>query len=342
VEGVYGVSYRWNEAGTDATLAADGGEDFPVDISVAGLPYVQQWSIPSRSQCLSCHSSQAGLVLSLNTRQINRDTSINGFAGNGLDLLRGHGFFSNTPESSNLLPRYLRPDETAYPLEARVRSYLAVNCSYCHAGAAGTAPPSWNGLHEITLTETGLINGNSGVAGGEFRLIVPGDPAHSVVLQRIGASGGFTRMPPLATHEVDPVGIALVTDWINTSLPGRTTYDAWRLATFGSLSSPEGAAGEDPDNDGSTNAEEFLTGTLALNGGSFFRPAVSRSGADVFLDFSVPENRSVQAWTSDDLTDWSLWDVPGNGGIALPVGNSSISGPAVDPTRFYRLLIRER
>ncbi len=73
-----------------------------------------------------------------------------------------------SPESSNLLPRHLRPAETQYPLEARVRSYLAVNCGYCHAGVSGTAPTAWDGRHEITLDQTGLVNGTTSLAGDDM------------------------------------------------------------------------------------------------------------------------------------------------------------------------------
>jgi glucose/arabinose dehydrogenase len=338
--GVYGVSYRWNEAGTEATLAADGGEDFPVEITVNGAPYTQQWTIPSRSQCTTCHSPQAGQALSFNTLQLNQDNPINGFAGNQLDLL--HGYFSNTPESPNVLPRHLRPGETDYPLEARVRSYLAVNCSYCHAGAEGTAPSAWDGRHELTLEQTGLINGATNQAGDPFRLIVPDHPEHSVVLQRMGATGGFTRMPPLGTHEVNPVDVALVTEWINESLQNNTTYDQWRLATFASLESPEGAPSADPDGDGANNRAEFLADTVAWSGDSFPSLGLSLSGSEMVLDFNIPENRSVQVETSDNLTDWSLWDIPANNGVALHGYHTMISGPVVGPNRFYRLRIRER
>jgi glucose/arabinose dehydrogenase len=340
--GGYGVSYHWNEAGTEATLAEDGGEDVAVNITVGGTPYTQQWNIPSRSQCIGCHSPQAGHALSFNTCQLNLTNTINGFTGNQLDLLRDHGYFSNIPESSNLLPRHLRPGETQYPLEARARSYLAVNCSYCHAGAAGTAPPAWDGRHELTLDQTGLINGATNQAGDPFRLIVPGDTAHSVALQRMAATGGFTRMPPLGSRETDPVNIGLVTDWINQSLPARVTYDQWRLQTFASASSPEGEPGADPDGDGLSNRAEFLAGTLARNGSSFLIPGVSLSDSNVFLNFTIPANRSVQVESSGNLADWSLWNNPANNGIALPGGNTTFSGPAIGPNQFYRLLIRER
>ena len=218
--GCYGVSYRWNEAGTEATLVEDGGDDFSVNITVGGVPYAQPWRIPSRAQCVSCHSPQAGHALSFTTRQLNLAHTMNGFAGNQLDLLRDGGFFSNPPEATGGLPRHVRPDDTAQPLEDRARSYLAVNCAYCHAGASGTAPAQWDGRAHLTLAQTGLVNGTPASNGGNplNKLIVPGDPAHSVVLNRVAAANGFTRMPPLGSSELDQTNIALLTAWITDGI----------------------------------------------------------------------------------------------------------------------------
>ena len=54
--GAYGVSYRWNDAGSEATLVPDGGADYPVNVTVNGSPYTQQWHIPSRSEFLLSNS----------------------------------------------------------------------------------------------------------------------------------------------------------------------------------------------------------------------------------------------------------------------------------------------
>ena len=158
----------------------------------------------------------------------------------------------------------------------------------------------------------------------------------------MAATGGFTRMPPLGSNEIDPANISLVTDWINQSLAGPISYPEWRQQTFLSPNSLEGEPGQDPDGDGATNESEFLAGTLAKNGDSFLRPEVRRYGQSVSLDFSIPENRSVQVETSGDLTNWSSWDIPVNDGIPLSGGNTTFTGPAPAPNQFYRLFIRER
>ena len=123
--GVYGVSYRWNAAQTEATLVPDEGVDIPLNIIENGNPRVQTWRIPSRAECITCHTPQAGHALSFNTRQLNLTSNMNGFAGNQIALLEGHGFLTNSAGSPNLLPRHVRPDETDFSVEARVRSYLA-------------------------------------------------------------------------------------------------------------------------------------------------------------------------------------------------------------------------
>ena len=341
--GAYGVSYRWNNAGTEAYLVEDAGENFVLNVTDGGVPAPQTWRIPSRAECMTCHTPQAGYALSFNTRQLNLDQSILGFPGNQIDILRQNSFFSGLqPGSPNLLPRHLRPDETAFSTEARVRSYLAVNCSYCHK-PGGTAPTAWDGRAEILLADTGLINASANNSGGNplNKLIVPGSTSHSIVLSRISATNGFSRMPPLGSNVLDQSGITLLTNWINGDLPGRLSYADWRLQKFGSSTSPEGAAGADPDSDGMDNQSEFLSDTLPKDGSSMLRPQIDASGGNVKLSFNLPVNRSFLIKTSSNLGQWTTWDIPGNQGLPVAGGLVEITRPRTDPTRFFRIEVRD-
>lgn len=340
--GSYGVSYRWNDAQTEATLVPDEGADFNINVIENGTPRVQRWHIPSRAECLSCHSPQAGHVLSFNTRQLNRSYAMNGFSGNQLELLSAGGYFSNVPEAPNVLPRHLRPDETSFPVEARVRSYLDVNCSYCHA-TGGTAPTEWDGRATVPLEETGLLFGEAANNGGNSanKLVVPGDTAHSIVYNRVAVANGFTRMPPLASSELDQVSIAMLAEWIGTSLPARQDYDSWRLDQFGSSTSPEGDPTADPDSDGFTNRQEFVAMSQPKSGSSVPKLSPVMSNGNILLQFNAPANRSVQVETSNNLIQWSPWDVPGNQGLPQPGGPISIQGPITESRSFYRLKIHE-
>jgi uncharacterized repeat protein (TIGR03806 family) len=342
--GSYGVSYRWNEAGTEAALVPEEGVEFDLNIVENSTPRVQRWSIPSRASCLTCHTPQAGHALSSNTRQLNLTGSVNGFAGNQLTLLQAAGYFSNVPDPANVLPRHLRPDETGFPVEARVRSYLAVNCAYCHrsGGTGGTSP--WDARPELMLDQMRMLNEPAANNGGNTanRLIVPGSTAHSIILNRVAATNGFTRMPPLATSEFDQPGIALLTEWIHsTALQNRPTYNTWRLAQFGSTTSPEGELGSDPDGDGSSNAAEFAAGTGPLDGANFLRSIPATVGSNISITLNVPASRSVQVEVSTDLQTWTLWNVPGNQGLATPGGTVTLTGPAIAPRQFFRARLRE-
>jgi len=341
--GAYGVSYRWNEAGTEANLVAEPGEEFDQSITVNGISHNQRWRIPSRSECMTCHTPQAGFALSTNTRQYNLSSLIPGFSGNQIEVLANAGYFSNKPESSNLLPRHLRPDETAYRAEARVRSYLAVNCAYCHMAGGTAAPSMWDGRHELTLDETAIIRGNASNNGGNplNKLVVPGSTVHSILLNRTAASNGFTRMPPLGSNVVDPAGVALLTEWIENELPTRQTYDQWRNAKFLSASSPQGSANADPDGDGSNNRAEFLANTDPQSGASSPASSVSINGPQVTFTFDLPPNRSAVIEHSENLQQWTPWDIPGNQGLPTQGGMQSLTGPKPGHHSFFRVKVIE-
>lgn len=344
--GAYGVSYRWNDAGTEATLVPDAGVEFDVNITAGGNPSVQRWRIPSRAECMICHTSQAGHALSFSTRQLNLSQTVNSFSGNLLTLLSGAGYFTNTPEAPNVLPRHVRLDEVSQPVESRVRSYLAVNCAYCHMAGGSAAPAAWDGRIELALDQTGLINGTAVNNSGSTvnKLVVPGDTAHSVLLNRVAVTNGFTRMPPIGSNQLDTQAIDLLTTWISSSLPTRQTFTDWRLQQFGSSNSTNGDPLADPDNDGVNNTAEYLASTSPLDGASFFKaePAVTGPAGDtITVTFSVPPNRSAVVETSTNLSDWFYWDVPGNSGLPQAGGPVTLTGPAEGSRQFFRVRLRD-
>ncbi len=336
--GSYGVSYRWNEAQTEATLVEDAGAEFDLAIDDHGTPHTQRWQIPSRTSCLTCHTPQAGHALSFNTRQLNLVNTMNGYTGNQLDLLAGNHFLSNTPDAVATLERHVRADETQFPLEQRARSYFAVNCSYCHRDG-GSVSGFWDGRAHLKLEETGLINGDAENNGGNpaNKYIVPGDTAHSIVLNRMAASNGFGRMPPLGSNEVDPVDVALVTEWINSSLPGRPLYEEWRDGYF-APGDVNGIKTADPDGDGISNYNEYLQGSAPLGGANW--QAGIQNG---MLQFMRKSHRYYRIQTSDDLGTWTPWSNPELERSYLSNDTATEVPLPVDPDgkQFYRFHVDE-
>ena len=342
---IYGVSYKWNETGTEATLVSSAGENIDLSINTGGGMQTQTWNIPSRAACSTCHTRDAGLALSFNTPQLNHHGTLEGSSGNFLSLLHSSGYLDTTPGFTTALPKHVGPTETEYSLEARVRSYLAVNCAYCHQDP-GIQPLTWEGNLNLTMAQTGLINGipSGGTQHVDDRLIVPGNPARSISLSRIAASNGYTRMPPLATNEPDDVNIQLLTDWINQEATTETTYTAWRIARFGNDTSANGAPNADPDGDGSNNEHEWLALTDPNDERDFLKTEFALNGNNVEVDLPGLPNRSVLVERSTNLLDWLNWTVPNNDGVSRNPASPShiLTAPANGPHEFFRLKIEER
>lgn len=340
--GTYGVSYRWNEAGTEASLAPDQGENFVLSVTNAGIPGVQQWRIPSRAECMVCHQAGGGHALGFNTRQLNRDGQLAASTGNQLDLLAAAGYFTNTVVAPGLVPRYVRPNETNYSLDVRARSYLAVNCGYCHSGLLSPVPATWDARAHTPLSSCGMIRVPAVDNGGDTNnlLLVPGSVSHSIIWNRIAVSNGFTRMPPLASSETDPAGIQLVADWIAAELPAWQSYADWRLLHFGTnavLGDPQA----DPDEDGQNNYNEYLTYGSPTNADSGWGGAIQRGAGGVEVEFDL-FNRRVKVESSSDLVQWQEWPVAGNHGLSLASGTvSRIAAPASGTGTFYRFRVEE-
>ena len=124
-------------------------------------------------------------------------------------------------------------------LEWRVRSYLAANCGSCHV-PGGPGLGFWSAALATPTEAAGLIHGqlNNPDADPTTRVIVPGDPARSMLLTRL-ATRGPGQMPPLSSSRVDPQGVALLRRWITNDLPAYQSFPQWQLARFGTTNAAE-------------------------------------------------------------------------------------------------------
>jgi glucose/arabinose dehydrogenase len=86
-------SYRWNDEQTDAELLPSSGDDreFVVRRGSSLTNSTLNWHYPSRTECLTCHSRQAGFALGMNVWQMNRDHDYGTASANQLATLEHLG-----------------------------------------------------------------------------------------------------------------------------------------------------------------------------------------------------------------------------------------------------------
>ncbi len=205
-----GYTYEWNDAGTDAVL-------LPAAKAKAVGDAV--WGYPSRNQCIQCHSKAAGGTLGLETAQLNREAvyPATNRLSNQLATLEHIGMLAaplaTPPEEA---PRLADPAKSTDDLEARARSYLHANCAHCHqpnGGAQGMMDLRYGKTFKETATCN--VDNTQGAIGSATKLIVPGAPESSVLSLRMHATDS-KRMPPVAVSLIDPVGSAVIDDWIRS------------------------------------------------------------------------------------------------------------------------------
>ncbi|MEY2879318.1 MAG: hypothetical protein RLZZ15_1698, partial [Verrucomicrobiota bacterium] len=213
-DGLYGASYQWNAAQTNATLVANDGatQDFTIT-ETDGKTRTQKWTFPSRENCLVCHTEKGGGALTFNTRQMHRAFPAN--PENQIAALARAGYFSTAavvpPAASSALADPLDP---ARDLTSRARAYLDANCAQCHQ-PGGTAFGAWDARSTTPLSLAGIVNGRLLASGRlpEDRVIVPGSDVYSVLLRHV--AGVFAgRMPPVGSNERDLAAESLLSQWI--------------------------------------------------------------------------------------------------------------------------------
>jgi len=215
-----GYTYKWNDSQTDATLVGPDGED--LILKVGDAP--RQWRIPGRAECMMCHGRAAQYVLGLNEMQMNREHDYGDFKAHQfqvldqLGVLKGSKWadYTGNGNAAKKKNRLVTADDITQDLEPRVRSYWAANCAHCHVEAGG-GNAQMKLDYRTALDKTGTIDvrpvhKDFGI-GENARIITPGRPDHSVMLQRVvGAAEG--RMPPVGSSTLDPQWVNLLVEWI--------------------------------------------------------------------------------------------------------------------------------
>ena len=220
---VYGLTYRWGDSRTNATLVSPDGLNEDFVIADGGILRTQTWRYPSRTECIICHTPDAGFALGFNTPQLNCDAFYGGYTTNQISALSLSGYLDTAVTSREGFPTLARATNNNFSLEHRARSYLHANCVQCHQpGGAGQG--FWDARITTPLSSAGIVNGPLAdyLGDPDNRVLAPGSLTHSMLYSRI-ASMDSKHMPPLATSVLNTEAVALLREWITTGFVSTNT-----------------------------------------------------------------------------------------------------------------------
>ncbi|HSG64284.1 MAG TPA: hypothetical protein VLD39_04760, partial [Gammaproteobacteria bacterium] len=224
------ATYVWNDEQTDALLAPDGGIRNHAKIGE------KAWhSIPSATDCSSCHDPSAKPVLGFSALQLSDDRDA--LAPHAKHLREGLVTIATLESLGLLSPR--RPDlvanppriHSSSPRERAVLGYLSTNCGSCHNGDGPLSLLGMNlrqagdgTLPAPAMSTTGDVAGHwrvPGLSPGESRRIAPGAPEASAIVYRMSSRHPSSRMPPIGSAVVDEDALALIREWVAIDLRSR-------------------------------------------------------------------------------------------------------------------------
>ena len=257
-----GLEYIWqDEDGRRvAKLAQQGGTAsvswnyHDVDSGKALVGSTDNYNLPNANQCQLCHSNDdaetRAAPIGPKARNLNgpyRSESPLGAAQdhpvtgqNQIAWWCANGLMKNCPsdldvdaltQKANAIERnaiYNKPGDSGYPagsdedIEARVRSYLEINCAHCHnprglAQNTGFYMDVFRAVNDTYgICKGPTASGSEGRGGHEYD-IVPQHADESILPYRLGpdATTLAAMMPPLARSVVHTEGWELINEWID-------------------------------------------------------------------------------------------------------------------------------
>ncbi|MBL9183247.1 MAG: autotransporter-associated beta strand repeat-containing protein [Verrucomicrobiaceae bacterium] len=214
------------------------------------LQRTQTWLYPGKADCLQCHRPGSGYVLGMTTAQTNKfydfAAALNGTSGtvtdNQLRAWNHIGLFSPAINEADI-PTMLKAEpltNTSASAELRMRSYIDMNCAHCHQSTGGGVHAYWDGRFELSLAQTGIVNGFVGNTLGltnSPKVIVPQSIERSIMHMRMATASANHKMPPLAKSLVDQNAMTVLEQWINEVVqpPGDPLPSPWLSGDIGTV-----------------------------------------------------------------------------------------------------------
>jgi cytochrome c553 len=222
------ASYAWNQEQTDATLVPDAGL-----ADAASIAPGKQHSIPSVTECRSCHDSARTEILGFSALQLSDDRDPNALHAEPqtAEMMTLRSLVDErliSPRRPELLTAPPRIGASSAQARAAL-GYLSTNCGSCHNRESSIASLGLLLKHEVAdrgIREcTPALATTVGRKGhwvvpedpDRSRVINPGQPELSSLVRRIRSRRPSSQMPPIGTVVQDRAAIDLLTVWVQTS-----------------------------------------------------------------------------------------------------------------------------
>ena len=221
------ATYAWNADGTDAVLAPETG--------LAGVAEVapgRRHSLPSVSDCFSCHGVKRTRPLGFTALQLSTDRDPRAIHGEPLttEMVTLRTLIAEALLSPGRTELAAKPPRivASNPQARAALGYLVGNCGTCHS-RDGDVPAVTPFLKIRDLQTDGDAVARAmahrvttwqgpGHAEGSTRLVDPLAPDESAILLRMRSRRPSSQMPPLGTVLRDEAAIQAIGRWIATEL----------------------------------------------------------------------------------------------------------------------------
>ena len=220
----YYLTYKWNDEQTDAMLLNEAENDIIAITESDGSTRSQTWRYPNTAECVACHNEASKGSLGTRSRYLNSDYTYasTGQRANQLVTLSHLGILNrdiDDTQTANILT-YKAINDPDASLDEKARSYMDLNCAYCHRSDAGNRADFDLRLN-LSLAQTGLLlaNANETLGIPNEKIVDPGSSDTSILFHRMNDVRPGITMPPLAKNRIDELGVNLIKAWIDELNP---------------------------------------------------------------------------------------------------------------------------
>jgi uncharacterized repeat protein (TIGR03806 family) len=219
-----GASYEWNDAQTEAQLAAGGDVLSFSFVDADGDVQSPEYLVPSQAQCRKCHANDGVMTtLGPSAAELNRSVAYASGAENQLAHWSKLGMLAGAPAPAAAPALPVWNAAASFGVDERARAYLTANCSYCHNGQGEARTTGLSLLYDVTTpADFGVCKAPvaAGMAGAHEQFdIVPGEPDQSILVHRVTSTEPGVVMPELGRSLEHKEGVSLLREWVQ-GLPG--------------------------------------------------------------------------------------------------------------------------